>query len=143
MDFRKKLRKILADTSVIFTILTAIYSLLMLIVNVSEDEVLMSATRVLLIFLFSALAAVAQAIFRTKSIPGAARLVLHFMILIAAFYLCFLLPAAMRPASLLIGLVTFTLLYFLVMGLASLFISKLRSNSEKDASYSSQFKKSR
>ncbi|MBR2293765.1 MAG: hypothetical protein IKA44_05610 [Clostridia bacterium] len=143
MNIKSILKKMLTETSVFFTLIAALYSLLMLIVNVGEEEVLLSAERLLLMFVFSALAAMAQALRRITAIHGALRGVLHYLILIMAFYLCFLLPASMRAAQVLIGLFTFTLGYLAIMGIVALFRARFRKNSEEEEDYTNRFKQSR
>ena len=137
MNIRKIIKKLLTDTSIYFTVITAIYTLIMMIVNVSDNAVGLEAERLLLIFVFSALAALAQLLLGLKTLHGALR------ILLLAFYLCFLLPASMKGAQVLIGLFAFAVVYAIVMALRALFISRFRANSEPDEPYREQFKKSR
>ena len=143
MNIRKIIKKLLTDTSIYFTVITAIYTLIMMIVNVSDNAVGLEAERLLLIFVFSALAALAQLLLGLKTLHGALRILLHGGILLLAFYLCFLLPASMKGAQVLIGLFAFAVVYAIVMALRALFISRFRANSEPDEPYREQFKKSR
>ena len=143
MNIKAILKKLLTDTSIYFTVITAIYTLIMMIVNVSDEAVGLEAERLLLIFVFSALAAFAQFILRLKALHGALRVLLHGGILMLAFYLCFLLPVSMKGAQLLIGLFAFAVVYAIIMALCALFISRFRANSEPDEPYREQFKKSR
>lgn len=143
MNIKTVLKKLLTDSSVYFTLIAALYSLLMLIVNVAEEEVLLSAERLLLMFIFSVLAAMAQALRRLTVLHGAIRLLLHYGILAMAFYLCFLLPASMRAAQVLIGLFAFTILYAVVMGVIAIFRARFRANAEQEEAYTNRYKKSR
>ncbi|MBE6546404.1 MAG: hypothetical protein E7668_03045 [Ruminococcaceae bacterium] len=143
MDLRKVFKNMLTESCVYFALISALYCVLMLIVNVSEQEVLLSALTLLLIFVFSVLAMLAQTLYRYKALNGAARLFLHYAILALAFYLCFLLPASMTASQVLIGLTVFTLIYALVMGLSALFLRRLRKNAAREEIYQSQFKKAR
>ena len=143
MNVRQFFKKLIADTSVYFTILAAIYSALMMVVNVTEDEVLLSASRLLYLFLFAVLAALGQSFFRFATLPRAAKLFLYYGILGLAFYLCLLFPANMRGVTVFIGLVFFTLVYFAAAGIVALFVSRFRANKPQDTAYENQFKKKR
>lgn len=141
MNIKTLLKKILMTASVYFTVITAIYTLLVMVVNVTEDEILLSAEQLLFNFLFSVLAAIAWQLYRAKSIAGALRLVLHFGITALSFYLCFLLPAGMTSAQVLIGLFAYTLVYFLIVGGTAFFKARFRANAEKEAPYENRYKK--
>ncbi len=143
MDFRTIFKKMLTEICVYFALISALYCILMLIVNVSEQEVLLSALTLLLIFVFSILATLAQTIYRYQAMNGAARLFLHYLILALSFYLCFLLPSSMVASQVVVGLTIFTLLYALIMGLSALFLRRLRKNAQKEEVYESRFKKVR
>ena len=141
MNIKSLFKKILTTTSIYFTVITAIYTLLVMVVNVSSDEILLSAEQLLLNAMFSLLAAIAWQIYRYEKMSGALRRLSHYGITILAFYLCFLLPAGMNAAQVLIGLVAYTLLYFLVVGVIALFKSRFRANAEKEAPYENRYKK--
>lgn len=141
MNIKQFLKATAYRSSLCFTLCAAVYSLLMAITNVREEEVLLSAEQLLLIFVFSVLLGLAQGILRLKSLHGALRYSSHFGILAMGFYCCFLLPAEMRASQVLIGLFFFTLAYLLVMGVVALFLSRFRANVEKEMPYETQFKK--
>lgn len=143
MNIKQFFKRLLTDTSVYFTLLAAAYSALMLVVNVTEDEVLLSAARLLFLFLFAVLAALGRSVLRARQLPRGVRVLAHYGALLLAFYLCLLLPAGMRAAQVLVGLVLFTVLYFIVAGIAALFLARFRANQPEEAHYESQFKKNR
>lgn len=141
MNVKTFLKQTMLRASVYFTVCATLYSLLMAITNVREEEVLLAAEQLLLIFVFSLLAGLAQGILRLTPLSGAVRYPAHYVILALGFYACFLLPAEMRAAQVLVGLVFFTLIYLAVMGVIALFLSRFRKNTEAEAAYESQFKK--
>lgn len=141
MNLKIFLKQAWLRATVYFTVCAALYSLIMAITNVREEEVLLSAEQLLLIFVFAILAGLSQGILRLPTLPGAVRYLCHYGILAIGFYACFLLPAEMRGAQIFIGLVFFTLIYLAVVGLFALFLSRFRANSEKEAHYEPQFKK--
>ncbi len=141
MNIKTVLKKLPADTSIYFTLITAVYALLMLIANVGENEIAMEASRLLLFFVFSVLAALARSILRLPHLHGALRVTLHFLILATAFYLCFLLPASMRASVVLIGLFAFVIVYWIGAAIVALFISRFRKNTEQDVPYVKQYQK--
>ncbi len=141
MNFKKFLKSLLGDTSVYFTLLAAGYSIMMLLVNVKEPEVLLRASTLLFLALFSLLAAFGRSVLRLSSLAGGARVALHYVILAFAFYLCLLVPAGMRAPQVLIGLVLFTAVYWISAGIVHLFTARLRKNSEQTEVYEKQFSK--
>lgn len=143
MDIKQFLKHLIVTASVYFTVITAAYALLTLLVHVGEERVLLSATQMLYNFLFSLLAGAAWRLYRMQKWSGAARLFAHYGILVLAFYLCFLFPASMQSGQIVIGVVLFTALYAVVMLLAALLVSRFRVNAQKATHYEKQFKKSR
>ena len=143
MEIKKLLKTMLNETSVFFTVVTALYALMMMIANTGDKEILLSAERLLLNFMFGWLASLAQALYRMKSIPRLGRSLLRYAVFAISFYLCFLLPAAMTASQILIGLVLFTLAYALVMGICTLFLSRFRANAVPQEEYQNQYRKTR
>lgn len=143
MEIRKFFKTMLIDTSVFFTVVSALFALFLLIFNDGDEEIIMSAERLLLNFMFAWLCSLGQAVFRMKSIPRPGRTLLRFGILALAFYFCFLLPASMTAAQVLIGLVFFTLGYAAIAGVCTLFLSRFRANASVAEEYQSQFRKNR
>lgn len=143
MNFRNFFKSLLRDTSIYFTLLAAVYSVGMLIVNVGEEKVLLRADTLCFLFLFALLAALAHSVLRLTSMARAARLLLHYAMLALAFYLCLLLPNGMRAAQVFVGLVLFTVLYWIGAGLVHLFSARFRRNSEHSENYDKQFSKKR
>ena len=141
MEIGRILKKIGQSASVLFTVITALYALFMMLVNVSSEEVGLEASRLLLIFLFSLFAACAGALLRSQRIARGGRVTLHYLILALAFYLCFLLPASMTAAQAVIGMTVFTVVYALVMALGALFLSRFRKNEAEEEVYQSQFRR--
>ena len=140
MEIGKILKKLLTDTSVYFTLLTAAYALLHIVVNVNDEEFLFDAVRILLNFVFAGLAALAQWIYRIKSISAPVRVLCHYAILALAFFLCFLLSLSLPAAQVVIGLFAFTVFYAAVMGVIALFTARFRKNARAEVEYKSQFK---
>lgn len=144
MNIRKVLNRMLTDTAVYFTLISAVYAALMMIVNVNEPEVLMSASQLLLIFVFSALAAISQCIYRISSINKALRVLIQYAILTVSFYVCFLLPLqSMSGSHVVVGITVFTAVYFICFGIGSFFAWRFKENTKKEEVYENKFKKSR
>ena len=53
MDLKKTVLKILNHACVTFSVITAVYALIVMLVNVEDDTILLDAGRILLFFLFS------------------------------------------------------------------------------------------
>ncbi len=140
MTFKEFLKKMLVRSCIYFTLVMVLYIAFSAIVNVSDDELLLDAGRVILFYVFSLLVSIAGTLFMLTGLSGGLRLLLHYAICIFAFYACFMLPLSMRASSIIIGLVIFTVLYFGVFGIVSLFQARYRKNAEQLADYQNQFK---
>lgn len=141
MELRACLRRVLSHTSIYFTLITAAYALLMMLVNVSEQETLLAAKQILFHAIFSLLAAVAWELFCLKCLHGALRVLIHYGILLFSFYACFLLPTGMGGSGIFIGVMAFTLVYALVMGLRALIRARFLANTQKASEYTKQYSK--
>ena len=141
MNFKKHFKSLLSATAVYFTLLSAVYSLGMLLVNVGEEEVLLRADTLCFLFLFALLAALAQGVLHLATLARAARILLHYVILTLAFYFCMLLPNGMRAAQVFIGIVLFTVLYWIGAGVVHIFTARFRKNSEQSESYEKHYTK--
>ena len=141
MNFKKTFKTFLGDASIYFTLLAAVYSLGMLLVNVGEQEILLRADTLCFLFLFSLLAALAQGVLRYATFARAGRMLLHYVILAIAFYFCMLLPNGMRAAQVFVGLVLFSVIYWIGAGIVHLFIARFRKQSEQSESYEKQYQK--
>ena len=141
MNLKKLIKKISVHACVYFTVIVAFYSLIAWLINANDGVVLINAGNVFLYFIFSVLLAVANGIFSLKSIHSGARLVIHLLICLVAFYTCFLLPLSLNASGLLVGIVTFILIYFIIAGLIALFSARYKKNTEKTEEYVNQYKK--
>ncbi len=141
MDIKQFIRKYINAACVYFTLITFLYMLCMAFINISDDSPAVEASRVLLFFIFSVLWSIADAIRAFKRIPAVLGRVIHFVICIFAFYACFMLPVRMLPSNILSGLVIFTLVYWVILGIKTFFASRLQRNREQAEPYQGQFKK--
>ena len=139
MEIKKLIKKMLSMACICFTVITAVYMLIMQITYVDET-VLVEADRVLLFFVFSLLFAIAAAVLSFKKLHSALRYVIHFLICVFGFYTCFLLPTGMRDSFMITGVVIFTICYVGVMAIIGLFKSRLKANREDSIAYTNQFK---
>lgn len=143
MDFKKTVKKMLNQACILFALITAIYMICMLIVNVSAEEPSVEASRILLLAFFSLLVALGNALHSIKDLPSAIGGIIRFLLCGFAFYVSFLLPASMGATQVFVGLVAYTLIYFIIIGVSALFRSRLKKNREPSEEYKSQFKKKR
>lgn len=141
MNFKRLIKKILLKACVYFTVITALYAFISMLINSADGEVLLNAENVALFFVFSLLLALANGILAIKSIGGGIRLVSHFLICIFAFYTCLLLPLSLNASGYLVGFVCFAILYFIIAGLVAIFKARFKKNSEKSDAYTNQYKK--
>ncbi len=141
MGIGKLIKKYLCVACVCFTLITAVYMLIMMITNPDPNEhAAAEAYRIVLFFIFSVCFAIANAILSIEKIYGAVRYLAHYAICAFAFYVCFLLPMN-YPSRELIGVFLFTFFYVIVMAIVGIFRSKLKKNREATATYTKQFSK--
>lgn len=133
----------LRDTSIYFTLITAAYAALMMVVNVSVEEPAIRASWLLYIFIFSILGALSQCIFRIDSMNKALRIAIQYVILLFGSYVCFFLPLSFSGSQIMIGFTLVTVLYAVILGVYLLFSHRLNKNRKKEEVYESKFKKLR
>ena len=141
MDIKGLIKKMFTNACVYFSIVTALYALIVVIVYVDDEKVLLDAARVLLFFVASLLIAIANGIFKIKKLHGGIRLAIHYIITLFAFYSCFMLPISPEPSTMTVGLVTASVIYFIVAAIAALFRSRYKAKADVDVAYKSQFGK--
>ena len=143
MNIKQTVKKILTDACVLFSLITAVYALVVWLVYVNQERVLIRADLVTLFFVFSLLVSGATAIYRSQWLSGALRLLIHFVICTIAFYACFLLPLSMPGSSVVVGMVFFALAYGLVMLVIAGLSARFKKNKEATEEYTAQYKKLR
>lgn len=139
MDIKTNIKKIFSKACVLFTVIIAIYTMIVAFVNVDQSTILLDGVRVLLFFVFSLLISIANFIFSLKQVPSVARLLVHYAISALAFYICLMLPIAPTPSHTVVGLVIFTIIYFIAVGIIALFRARYKKQSDTDRSYKKHF----
>ena len=139
MTFKKFISDFLRRACVTFSIIMLIYIIIAAIINVGDNELLLEAGRIALFFVFSCLLSCANLIFELKTMGGGLRLLSHYLIILFAFYSCFLLTLGLKTSGLVVGFVMFTAVYFAVMGIRRALISSYRKNVEASEEYQKQF----
>jgi hypothetical protein len=143
MTAKSFVKKLLTKGCIYFSIIMLVYIIIAAIINVVDDELLLSAGRVVLFFVFSVLLAAANCLYSLDRPSGGARLIIHYLITLFAFYTCFMLSLSLRASSTLVGLVVFTAVYFAIMGVWAAFRAKYRTNKENAEKYISQYSKAK
>ena len=141
MNFKSLLKKVLTNTCVYFTAITAIYTLLVMIVNLDDELVLLDAGRVMLFFLASLLVSLANGVFKIEKIHGGVKLSVHFILTTFAYWACLLLPLSLDSRSTLVGIVVFVVLYFIAAAIIAAFRSRYKKKLGKVDEYKSKFLK--
>lgn len=141
MNIKQAIKKALCHSCIYFTVITALYALIAMLVNVEDDTVLLDAGRLLLFFLFSVLMAMANGIRVLTRIPGILRLLIHYAITLFAFFSCFMLPISPTSSQNLIGFAIFTILYAIIAAIVGVISARYRALSEQDKTYTNQFSK--
>lgn len=141
MNIKKILLNFVRDTSIVFTLVTVIYSALVVIVNVGIEDPAIALSWLFYIFLFSLLFALSQCIYRIGAINKALRVAIQYAIILFGSYVCFFLPKNFGGSQVMVGLAAVTVVYFLCFGIASFFAWKFKENTQKEETYEKQFKK--
>ena len=139
MEIKKLIKKTLVSACVIFTVTTALYMLILQIMNISDESAAVEAGRVLLFFVFSLLLALANALLSIKSIHTALRYAAHYIIATFGFWTCFCLPNSMDASKTLVGIVLFTVGYAIVMAIYAFIKSRLKKAVKSEDKYEKQF----
>ena len=143
MNIKKILKNLLTDTSIFFTVITAIYAALMLVANVDVAEPAIRVSLLLYIFLFSLLGALSMLIYRIKSWNMALRVAIQYVIFLFGSYVCFFIPMALTGSQVMIGLAAVTFIYYVIWGACTIVSWKFKQNTKKEKIYESQFKRLR
>lgn len=142
MTFKSILKKLTVRACVNFSLIMLVYIIIAAAVNVGGGDLLLDAARVILFFVFASLWAIANAIYRSEIAMGAVRLLIHFILMLFAFYTCLILPlGTLKPSVMIVGFVLFGICYFAFMGISAAISAKYRANKEASEQYASQFKK--
>ena len=143
MNIKATVKRVISHTSVYFTVLTALYAFLVMIVNVSDEGAKLLASQLLFIFIFSILAAIGQEFLSGNRLSAGVSIVFHYLTLLFGFYTCFLLPLGMQGAQVFVGIVLFSLLYGIVMGVRAIIRARFRANTKKEEEYVRQYNRKR
>ncbi len=136
-------KKWLNHACVYFTIFMLIYIILAAIVNVGDSALSLDAGRTVLFFLFAFLLSAANTIFKLESMSASLRVFVHYLLTALGFYFCFIMTLGMRVAQVFIGLVMFTMVYFIVFGILAIFRARYKKNTERSQKYEKRYKVSK
>ena len=139
MELKKLLKKLLNSTCIIFTVTTALYMLVLQLINISDADACVEAGRVLLFFVFSLLLSIANTLLSVKSIHVAIRYFLHYTITTFGFWTCFCLPNNMDASKTLVGIVIFSVVYAIIMIIIGVFSARLKRTQKQEPKYEKQF----
>ena len=141
MNLKPLIKHILKNACICFTVFTAAYSAISAIVNVDDAVVSVEVSRVLLFFMASVLFSAANGIFKIEKLGGGSKVFIHYILTLAAFYTCMLLPLSLDTSTLIVGIALFSVLYFIIFGVYSLIRSRYKANASQGEKYTAQFKK--
>lgn len=141
MNIKKVLKNMITDTSIFFTVVTAVYAAIMMVVNVDVDEPAIRASFLLYIFLFSILGGLSCLLYRIKAWNLALRVCIQYALIIFGVYVCFFIPMALTGSQVMVGLTAVSVLYFAIWGATYLINRKFKENTKAEEIYESKFKK--
>ena len=134
------IKKIFSKACVYFTVITALYALIVMIIRVDDNGVYLEAGRTLLFFVASLLFAVANIILTLK-LNGPLKVFLHYLFYLFTFCTCFMLPLSPESSTMIVGIVLFTILYAVALTLILVVRSRYKVRTEKEQEYKMQYKK--
>ena len=141
MNFKIFIKKLLTDSCIFFSLIMLGYSVIAMIMHVTDGEVLLDASRVLLFYVFSLLFAGANSLKRIKALNKGIAFFAHFAVTTFAFYACFLLPLGSSTSNMFVGIAIYAVLYFIISAIVALFKARFKANSEVNEKYEAQFSK--
>ena len=141
MNIKRLISTLLWRTCVYFTVIILIYTAIVAILNTDAHEILVDGVRIMFFFIFSLLFSLANLIYRIKSFSSAIRLLLHYLITAFACYVCLFLPASLTPSGILVGIVLFSITYFIFVGALAIILSARKKHLEKKEVYEKKFSK--
>ena len=141
MDLKALTKNIFKNACIFFTVFTALYSVIATIINVDDSVVRLEVSRIILFFVASILFSAANGIFKLPRIHSAVKFVIHYLLTLAAFWACMLLPLSLDPSTAIVGAVLFSLIYLVIAIIASVIRARYRRNTDKDEEYVPQYKK--
>lgn len=136
-------KKWLNHACVYFTVFMLIYIILAAIVNVGDEELRLDAGRTVLFFIFAFLLSAANTIWGLESVSASLRLLSHYVLTALGFYFCFIMTLGMRTSQVFIGLVFFTVIYFLIFGVLAILRSRYKKNTERSQTYEKRYNASK
>ena len=141
MDLKALTKNIFKNACIFFTVFTALYSVIATIINVDDSVVRLEVSRIILFFVASILFSAANGIFKLPRVHSAVKFVIHYLLTLAAFWACMLLPLSLDPSTAVVGAVLFSLIYLVIAIIASVIRARYRRNTDKDEEYVPQYKK--
>ena len=142
MSIKEFIKKTLVRSCVYFTCIMVLYIAISAMINVTDDStIFINAGRTILFFVFALLLSLSNSLLSLDKMSMAIRVLLHYIITAFAFYACFMLIQSMRSSEVLVGLVIYTVVYAVIMGIIAAFKSRYRTNLEKSERYYKQYSK--
>ncbi len=141
MDIKQYISKFFSRACVYFTAMILIYTAVVALINNDANEILIGGVRILFFFIFSLLFSLANVIYGIKSISSPVRFLIHYLITLFACCICLFLPASLAPSGFIVGIVFFSVIYFLVAAIYALILSLHKKRLEKKEVYEKKFSK--
>ena len=141
MNLKALTKNIFKNACIFFTVFTALYCVIAAIINVDDSVVRLEVARISLFFVASILFSAANGIFKLDKLHIALRFILHYLLTLAAFWACMLLPLSLDTPTAIVGAALFSVIYLIIAIIAALIRARYKANSDKDEEYVSQFKK--
>ncbi len=139
MELKKLFKKLLNSACIIFTVVTALYMLVLQLINITDAEAAVEAGRVLLFFVFSLLLSIANTLLSIEKIHLALRYLSHYVITTFGFWSCFCLPNKMNMSRAFVGIVIFSLIYAVIMIIVGVFSRRFKKATKPEKKYEKQF----
>ena len=141
MNIKQYLTRFLSQTCCLFTGIILIYTVIVALVNPDANEIYLSGLRILFFFIFSIFISGANLIYGVKTVSAPIRLLIHYIMTAFAVYLCLLLPSDPAPSKVIVGIVLFSILYFIGAGILAIIRSVRKKQLEKKEVYVKKFSK--
>ena len=132
MKVWKTLKTWLSISCICFTVITLL--MLLLALTDSKGEQIVRIAQVLRTFPCALVMGFAFVLFKTEKIARWARVLLHYILCVGSVFAFLYLPVALsdRAVTALLMFVLFSVLYWILFGIAALIVSRVRILMEKD-----------
>lgn len=136
-------KNVVTKSTLYYTIIIAVFNLVVLITNSSEETVFVDPKRILWFLPFCICFAIANTVLQYKNVDAITRWAVHFVLTVAGAFLFIILPAKLNSGSgNFMGIVFIIAIYFVGVLLTAVLSSRIKKTIKQDKDLKSRSKTS-